>query len=282
VIVDGSKLTVKYYVNKQLKPLNKHVKVYPLYVRIIYKTKKAQFRSLVNYFMHARNAPEFQWTIEGTLGKGGKDEERQQYYTNEKTLKDINERPALYGPYFNIELKIIERTFVHFLSKGTNIIETGNPSKIVHASMMMLSELLSAQYSSLFVAALESEKNTKYKPLLNVMLESKNHFNLLIPTLKSIANQEFDYFLSFFIERALIIEALKTMNPHLYVIDFLIDPKNTIDQIQSNLSLPNSHAKTGRLLDDINNGSYSLFRNIFPPQIHEVNLDSILSSKISV
>jgi hypothetical protein len=230
----------------------------------MYKGEQAEFRSLVNYFMNARVLPRFQWTIEGSVGKGIKGEEHLQYYADEKMLKVINQRIlGSSADFFDTELRIIETTFAYFLGKGTNIILNGNPTKVVHAAMMNLSELLSSKYSQMFIKDLH-ERDTKYKLLLDIILESKNHFNLLILTLKSIANKEFDSFLDEYADRALIIDGLKKMNPHLYVIDFLVDPSRTMDKIQGYTSRLNLHAQNGQLLEDIDDGVSMLLNGMFP------------------
>jgi len=282
VIVDGSKLTVKYYLNKRLKPLGKS-NMYPVYVRIMYKRKHAQCRSLVQYFMHARLEPNFQWTIAGTIGKGNKEDEHLQYYADEKMLKAINQRkPGVAADLFETEIKIIEHTVAYFMSKGTNIIESGSPIKFIHPAMMNLAELLSEEYSSLFMAALKSEGYPKYRPLLDIISESKNHFNLLILTLKSIANKELDSFLNTFLERALIVDALKKINPHLYVIDFMINPNDTVELIKSQLSSSNSHAQSGDLFEDIKNALYPLFSELLPWDITKYLMPSIPLKKETI
>ncbi len=282
MIVDGSKLTVKYYLNKRLKPLGKS-NMYPVYVRIMYKRKHAQFRSLVQYFMHARLEPNFQWTIAGTIGKGNKEDEHLQYYADEKMLKAINQRkPGVSADLFETEIKIIEHTVAYFMSKKTNIIESGSPIKFIHPAMMNLAELLSEEYSSLFMAALKSEGYPKYRPLLDIISESKNHFNLLILTLKSIANKELDSFLNTFLERALIVDALKKINPHLYVIDFMINPNDTVELIKSQLSSSNSHAQSGDLFEDIKNALYPLFSEQLPWDIPKYLMPSIPLKKETI
>ncbi len=130
--------------------------------------------------------------------------------------------------------------------------------------MKLLSEVLSEYYSDQFLAEL---KKSRYSSLLDVMPESKNHFNLLVQSLKEIANEDFSIFLNPFKEKAEIVRVLKEMNPHLHVIDYLLDHVQTVDKIRMSLSHKNSYLESEKkenLSNDIFELVYKLLLNIVP------------------
>jgi len=221
-------------VNKRLKPSPDNKNLFPLYIRIIFGGKNAEFRSVVRYYLHARVDEKYQWSMKGALRK------ENQLYVSENRLEGIS-------PYLATEISNIEKTFVYFLNRNINLIDTGDPANIVHSSITLLPEILSDYYNFEFMS--ELARNPRYSPFTKIITKSIKHFDLVINTLDEFGNQELKAFLGRFRTKAAVIMALKEIKPHLYVIDFLIDKEAVTNIILTHAQLKDDHFKS--LINDL-------------------------------